>query len=472
MGKKIDKSIVEGISYYMASVVDDPLMFVMTGFEHEEGFTLMSWQREILLAVQSGIMSPSMAVRCAVASGHGIGKSALVSWLILWSLCKPYTRGVVTANTASQLTTKTWAELGKWFNKCVLKSVFTLTRTAIYSSMEGYEGIWRVDAITWSEHRTEAFAGLHNQGNRILILFDEGSAIPDEIYNVVEGALTDEDTQIVFAIFGNPTRPVGRFREIFGRLRSKWKTFTIDSRSVQLTNKDRISEWERQYGEDSDFFRVRVRGLFPKTSNESLIGEFKVSEAMKRYIDINSYNFMPRVMGVDVARFGDDDSAICRRQGRKAFPILTFKELDTMQLAGKVVNLINDFDPVKVFIDETGVGAGVVDRLRELGYGRIVVGVNFGSKALDTLRYSNKRAEMWGLMNEWLDTGCLEYDEELQQDLVAPTYNFNSQGQLVLESKKDMKKRGLASPDSGDALALTFAEPVRMHTESISVRLR
>lgn len=469
---RVSNRLIESVGHYMASVMEDPILFVQTAFEHEAGFEFMSWQREVLQEVQSGLLSPSQAVRVAVSSGHGIGKSALVSWLILWSLCKPYTRGIVTANTASQLSTKTWAELSKWFQKSVLRSVFTLTATSIYSSMEGYDKTWRVDAITWSEHRTEAFAGLHNQGNRILILFDEGSAIPDTIYEVVEGALTDEDTEKIFAIFGNPTRPVGRFREIFGRLRSKWLTYTVDSRTVRLTNKDLIGEWERQYGEDSDFFRVRVRGLFPKTSNESLIGEGKVSEAMGRFIDVNSYNFMPRVMGVDVARFGDDDSAICRRQGRKAFPILTYKELDTMQLAGEVVKLIESFQPHKVFIDETGVGAGVVDRLKELGYRDRVVGVNFGSKALDTLRYSNKRAEMWGLMNEWLETGCLEYDEELKLDLVAPTYSFNSQGQLVLESKKDMKKRGLASPDSGDALALTFAEPVRTRIESINVELR
>src|SRR5215831_481107 len=206
---------------WLASVSRDPLAFVMgafpwgvenTSLENEQGPE--EWQRDILNKIKFGLLDVNRAIQLAVASGHGIGKSALVAWIILWSLttCAD-TKGVVTANTENQLKTKTWAELGKWHHLFIGKAYFKLTATAIYQPDR--ERTWRIDMVPWSERNTEAFAGLHNKGKRILLVFDEGSAIPDKIYEVAEGALTDANTQILWCVFGNPTRNTGRFKELF-----------------------------------------------------------------------------------------------------------------------------------------------------------------------------------------------------------------------------------------------------------------
>ena len=193
------------------------------------------------------------AILLATSSGHGIGKSSLVSWLILWALSTfPDTRGVVTANTATQLRSKTWAELTKWHNLFVLKHWFSVTATAIFSSDPAHEKTWRVDAIPWSKNNTEAFAGLHNQGKRILVVFDEASAIDDPVWEVTEGALTDTGTEIIWAVFGNPTRNTGRFADCFRKYKHRWKRFQVDSRSARMTNKAQIAQWIEDYGEDSD----------------------------------------------------------------------------------------------------------------------------------------------------------------------------------------------------------------------------
>ena len=161
-------------------------------------------------------MNINQAIQLAVASGHGIGKTALVSWIILWAIStKPDARGVVTANTETQLKTKTWAELGKWFHMFIGKDFFSLTATALFAKDSAHERTWRIDMVPWCERNTEAFAGLHNKERRILVVFDEASAIPDVIWETTEGALTDANTEIIWCVFGNPTRNTGRFRECF-----------------------------------------------------------------------------------------------------------------------------------------------------------------------------------------------------------------------------------------------------------------
>ena len=198
----------------------DPLRFVLLAFDWDNGELKGHdgpdvWQRELLNEIKNGL-STNEAIRIAMASGHGPGKSAFVAWIILWAIStKVDTKGVVTANTATQLKTKTWAELAKWHRLCICGYWFELTATAIYAKDPKHEKTWRIDSIAWSENNTEAFAGLHNQGKRIIVLFDEGSAIPDVIYEVTEGALTDKDTEIIWGVFGNPTRNTGRFRECF-----------------------------------------------------------------------------------------------------------------------------------------------------------------------------------------------------------------------------------------------------------------
>ena len=300
---------------------NDPFGFVLAAFPWElEGSELEKfegpepWQAQLLQYIgarlkvgQSHGQAMNEAIQTATACGHGVGKVALVSWLILWSLSTfADTRGVVTANTETQLKTKTWAELGKWFRLFYGREHFKFTATAVFSCSVEHEKTWRVDMVPWSERNTEAFAGLHNKGRRILLVMDEASAIPDVIWETAEGALTDSNTQIIWAVFGNPTKATGRFRECWGKHARRWKTFQVDSTTVSITNKTQFKKWIDDYGEDSDFVRVRVRGVFPRIGSMQFISGEIVAEAAGREVGVHLHD--PFVIGVDVARFGDDES--------------------------------------------------------------------------------------------------------------------------------------------------------------------
>lgn len=440
----------------------NPLAFVLWAFpwgvgELEGHDGPDEWQRDVLREIGAALEvggDEGAIIQQAIASGHGVGKSCLVAWLILWAIStKVDTKGVVTANTENQLKTKTWAELAKWHRQFRAKALFTLTATALYSADPSHEKTWRVDQIPWSANSTESFAGLHNKGRRILLLFDEGSAIPDVVWEVSEGALTDTGTEIIWAVFGNPTRNTGRFRECFGRYRHRWTTRQIDSRSVKITNKAQIEQWAQDYGDDSDFFRVRVRGEFPRAGSTQLISGEIVEAAVARKVTVPFGS--PKLMGVDVARFGDDSTVIARRHGRKLEELIRYRGLDTMQVAAMAAEAINKFNPDAVFVDEVGLGAGVVDRLAQLGH--TIIAVNAGKPADDDKLYYNKRAEMWRRMATWLEGADIPDDRELIADLIGPEYGYDNKMRVQLEKKEDMKKRGLASPDAGDALAQTFA---------------
>jgi hypothetical protein len=461
----------------IASFDRDPLGFVMFAFPWGEGELAghdgpLQWQKDILGAIRDGL-SPDRALRLAVASGHGIGKSALVSWIILWSISTCVdTIGVVTANTGDQLKLKTWVQLSKWHRLSINEHWFEVTSKAIISVDPEHEKMWRIDAVTWNETRTEAFAGLHNEGKRIVLMYDEASGIPDVIWDVSTGALTDQKTEILWIAFGNPTRNVGRFRECFagGRFAHRWNPRQIDSRDVPITNKAEIDEWIEDYGEDSDFVRIRVKGVFPRAGTSQFISSELVREAAdsKRDADVGYHD--PLVIGVDVARFGDDKTVFRFRRGRDARTIkpMKFRGLDTMQIAARIAEVYAKYQPEAIFIDNGGFGAGVVDRCNYLRLP--VLGVDFGANPDNEMRgrengiwYFNKRAEMWGSLREWLAGGMIDDDPDLLADLPAVEYGYaqkNSRDCIVLEKKEHMKARGLSSPDDGDALALTFAHPV------------
>jgi hypothetical protein len=367
---------------------------------------------------------------------------------------------VVTANTEKQLVSKTWPELAKWHRMSVIRHWFTFTATALYSTQGDHEKTWRVDAIAWSLTNTEAFAGLHNEGKRVLLIFDEASAIPDEIWEVSEGALTDADTEILWLAFGNPTRNTGRFKECFGKRRHRWAHRQIDSRTVEGTNKAQLEKWVEDYGEDSDFVRIRVRGIFPRAGVSQLIGTDLVEDAQKRKADGIDPG-APFILGCDIARFGDDQNVVRGRQGRttRGMRPEKWRGMDTVYTANRIATIIDRTNPDAVFIDGGGIGGAVVDILKSRNYR--VIEVNFGGKAKNEQDFYNKAAEMYQAIKDWLPTAQLDDDSELADDLTAREYGFDKDGRLQLEKKEDMKKRGLPSPDDGDALALTFAEPVQ-----------
>jgi hypothetical protein len=428
-------------AYIALTYFADPVGYVRDVLQAEPD----EWQSQALQAVRDN-------KRCAVASGHGIGKTAFVAWIIHWFIAtRPNPQIVVTANTKNQLDSKTWRELAKWNQKALNGAWFEVKATRM--EMKSSPETWFASAIPWTEHNSESFAGTHEE--HVLIVFDEASAIADVIWDVSEGAMTTAGARWV--ALGNPTKNTGRFRECWGRFRHRWNTMQIDSRKAKMADKAQIAEWIADYGEDSDFVRVRVKGEFPKSSSAQLIPTDLVDDAVK-YRAVG-FEKLPLVVGVDVARFGDDQTVICARRGRKVYPLSKFRELDTMQVAGQVAAVIKGMKPALVNIDVGAMGAGVVDRLREQGYD--VRAVNFGSAPVDRIKYANKRAEMWGEMAAWFkEGGEIPDDSDLRQDLIGPEYSYTSSQQLLLEKKEHMKARGLPSPDCADALALTFAAPV------------
>jgi hypothetical protein len=476
----------------LAEFSSDPLGFVMWNYPWGEPGDLLHhtgpepWQIDILNSIGSGVRSVEEAIAEAMSlgadvdsapileartSGHGIGKSACVSWILDWAQSTMAdTKGIVTANTENQLKTKTWAEFAKWHRLGLTKALFRMTATARFSIDPEHEKTWRIDMVPWSEKNMEAFAGMHNQGKRIIIVFDEASAIADSIFETTEGALTDKNTQIIFCLFGNPTKNSGRFREAFsgGQFAHRWNSLAIDSREVSITNKSQIQKWIEDYGEDHDFVRVRVRGMFPRNDAMSFISLELAREAVVRVVPAG--NRAPYVLGVDVARFGDDSSVIYPRRGNDARSQrpLVLKGLSTVQLATAVYNEYIRLDAIAIFVDGGGVGGGVVDQLNSMGLP--VYEVTFGGASDNANpeaigeKYLNKRAEIWGSMRKWLARGCILdevplYEHKLSDELAGPTYTYSREDFIQLESKKDMRRRNLASPDVGDALACTFAYP-------------
>lgn len=400
------------------------------------------WQEEALNAIVTNS-------RIAVASGHGVGKTALTSWLIHWYMAtRPNPQVVVTANTKNQLDSKTWRELAKWNQRAVNGEWFNHTATRFF--LKESPDTWFASAIPWTENNSEAFAGTHE--DHVLNVFDEASAIPDVIWDVVEGSMTTENAK--WAAFGNPTRNTGRFRECWGRFRHRWYTMQVDSRTAKQASPEQIAAWIEDYGVESDFVKIRVLGEFPSQSSNQFINGNDVDECIK-YV-ATGFEVMPKILAADIARFGDDQSVICTRQGRKVNPLISWRGMDLMKSADKIAEQIDLYEPEAVVIDETGIGSGVVDRLRQLRYD--VFGFNGGETARDKDTYRNRRVEIWGLMRDALKERIeLPKDSALREDLIGPEYGFTPTQQLFLEKKDDMKRRGLASPDKGDALAMTWA---------------
>lgn len=460
----------------LGSFTHYPLGFVYFAFPWGEKGTPLEnfdgpdeWQIKILKKIGEELKkgkSLSKAIKIAIASGHGIGKSTLVSFLILFAMAThENTRGVVTANTEKQLSSKTWAELSKWYNLFIAKELFVYTATALFSADKQYEKTWRIDAIPWSESNPDAFAGLHNQGNRILIIFDEASSIADIIWEVAEGALTDKETEIIWCAFGNPTQNSGRFRECFRKYRNYWHTEQIDSRTVKVSNKALLNEWVELYGEDSDFVKIRVRGIFPSAADTQFISASIVDEAQKRDYKVGQFNNLPTIIGVDPAWTGGDTLEIVMRNGYYMKCLATIeKNDDDMRMANIIAQFEDEYKADAVFIDQ-GYGTGIYSIGKSMGRKWHLVA--FGGKAPKEV-YLNMRAYMWGEMKEWLKEGgsIPPNDQGLYDDLTGPEAIIDKNGRIQLESKESMKKRGLPSPNKGDALGLTFAARVIKKSET------
>ena len=424
-----------------------------------------TWQREFLIELGRQVrerkfdgLNPVSPIRMDVVSGHGVGKTVLCAWVTHWIMStRPRARGTITANTFSQLSTKTWAAVQAWARLLINRHWFRVTGDSMY--FDGQKDSWAVSPQSCREENSEAFAGQHAADSCSFYVFDEASAIPEKIWEVAEGGLTDGEPMI-FAC-GNPTRNTGKFQRIsFGNERDRWTRFSVDSRNAKFTNKEQINEWIADYGEDSDFVRVRVRGECPRSGSSQLIASDVVATCRK-YKAI-SYQHLPKILTVDVARFGDDRSVILSRQGRKAATVAKLRGLDTVQLAERVISAIQSERPDATVIDGDGLGAGVVDQIRHRGFRDGIFEFHGGGTPHDSAAHFNRRAEVWCKMRDWLTAGAeIPDDPEFAVDLTGVQYGYSSKQQIQLEKKEDMKSRGMASPDLGDALAMSFSVNVQ-----------
>jgi hypothetical protein len=440
-----------------------------------------AWQKKIMLEIEDYLknaigMKEAIGVlpdfyRHAVASGRGPGKSALVGMLTHWfQSTRIGGSSWIAANGEPQLRTKTFPEIAKWFARGINKEFFEINATSIAPSkwfkefIESPEGLGKstryyyASGQLWSAENPDAFAGAHNFDGEFAI-FDEASGIPDPIWTVQEGVFTENTHDRFWLVFSNPRQNSGSFFECFHRNRDLWRTTKIDSRTVEGISTTTFDNIIQRFGADSDEARVEVYGEFPNTGARQFISHEVISNAMEReaYDDAGA----PLLMGVDVARFGEDRSVIAFRRGRdaKSIPWQTYRKLDTQQLASRIAEAAEHYNPEAIFIDGGGVGGGVVDALKGMRFK--VVEVQAGSSAREKDKYRNKRVEMWALMREWMETGCIPMDDDLRDDLRAPQYEYHpTTNQLTLESKEEMKKRGIASPDMAEALIQTFAKPV------------
>jgi hypothetical protein len=460
------------------AIANDPEAFVLFAFPWGQPNTPLAkfsgprkWQREILrditkhIKVNEGKVNMD-TLREAVSSGRGIGKSALVSWLILWMLSTRIgSTVIVSANSEAQLRSVTWGELTKWQAMIINSHWWEISATKIVPAQWLTELVerdlkkgtryWAAEGKLWSEENPDAYAGVHNHDGMMLI-FDEASGIADAIWAVGAGFFTENILDRYWFAFSNPRRNSGYFFETFNSKRDFWQTRQIDARTVEGTDKQVYEQIIAEYGEDSIQARVEVYGDFPSAGEDQFISPMIVEDAFKRpkYKDETA----PIVIGVDPARGGLDSTVIVVRRGRDIVAIKRYKGEDTMSIVGRVIDAIDEYKPTLTVIDEGGLGYGILDRLTEQRYK--VRGVNFGWKAKNPVMWGNKRAEMWGAMREWLKTASIPQDKMLKDDLIGPMKKPNSSGTIFLEGKKEMKARGLASPDAADALAVTFAYPV------------
>lgn len=393
--------------------------------------------------------------RTAIKSGHGTGKSTLLSWVVLWGLTTHKNIKIpVTAPTAHQLNDVLWSEIRKWGDKLLEPWRSDLEITADMVRYKGANGF--AVARTGRKESPEALQGFHD--DELFFLIDEASGVPDVVFQVAQGALSTQGARVLMT--ANPTRNTGYFYDAFHRNRDRWQRLTFSCLDSPHVSPDYAVEIAEAYGVDSDIYKVRVLGEFPSTSMAQLISPDLVDKAVRQAHRINVYEHMPKILGCDVSYFGDDASVIYMRQGLLATELWSSRNVDTAQFAQAIARLWRENNCDACFVDVTGWGAGVVDTLRTLNFNPMPV--YFGGSAGDSNRFVNKRVEMWWQMKEWLEGGGMIPDlTDLRDDLCAPEYYYSSNGKIGLERKEDMRKRGLPSPDKADALAMTFAEFVQ-----------
>ncbi|MDE7193785.1 MAG: terminase B [Oscillospiraceae bacterium] len=427
-------------------------------FREVTGFRSDDWQRSAALDLAG---SPKVSVK----SGHGVGKTAFEANAILWFLsCFSFARVVATAPTMQQLNDVLWAEVEKWRSRSpLLCQLLTWTKTYVY--VNGYEKRWFAVAKTAS--KPENMQGFHE--DNMLIVVDEASGVEDEIMEAILATLSGGNNKLLMC--ANPTRTSGTFYDSHTRDRAMYKCHTVSSLDSKRTNKDNISAFIRKYGAESNVVKVRVYGEFPTQEDDVYIPLFLIEGSFSIELDLKKIERIS--IGCDVARYGDDETVIVTNvDGEISMPVIR-KGQDLMKTVGDLViiyrKLLDNHPKYKgkvyVNIDDTGLGGGVTDRLQEVAkeqrlHRMVIVPVNFGGKIPDekaSAYYSNITTYMWSIVRDMLESSKLRLinDDELAAQLSIRKYTVSSNGKIELESKKEMKKRGVGSPDRADALALS-----------------
>lgn len=432
---------------YLLKLQNDPALFVTQVI----GATPQKWQKQALENLRDND-------RVAVKSGHGVGKTAFLSWAILWFLSTRYpVKTAVTANTASQLNDVLWSEIRKWHGKMNEAFASQLEIKSDKITLIGGEDSFAV-ARTARRDQPEALAGFH--ADNMLFVVDEASGVPEIIFETAQGALSTAGAKIIMV--GNPTRAQGYFFDAFNKNADRWARQTVSSADADYVQGQFIDDMAAQYGDESNAYRVRVLGEFPTGDSDSLIPRHLVEAAASREVE-PTLGVSP-VWGLDVARFGSDRTALAKRRGNELIePVKSWQDLDTMQTVGMV---IQEYDatpyserPSEILIDVIGLGAGVVDRLREIELGPQIRGVNVSESPALGNKYNKLRDELWGKTRAFFENrDCvIPQDDKLIGELTAPKFAFLSSGKMKVESKDEMKRRGHKSPDLADAFVLTFA---------------
>ena len=408
--------------------------------------TLQSWQKQLMMVVAHG------ARRVSVRAGHGVGKSALCAFLVIWHMvCRYPQKTIITAPTAGQLFDALFVEVKFWINS-LPPPVRTLFET--YSDrieLKANPEASFVSARTSSPERPEALAGVHAE--HVLLIGDEASGIPEQVFEAASGSLSSFNACMI--LIGNPVRLEGLFFRSHHQLKSDWHTAHVSCIGNPLVTDDFVRQIATTYGEESNAYRVRVLGEFPKTGDDTLIPLELVIAAQSRDIVLDPH--VPLRYGVDIARYGSDRTVLCKRKGNVVVDIKWWPSTDLMSTTGKILHEAETDHPDEICIDSIGLGAGVADRLREQGLN--VRDVNVSETTAVNMQANRLRDDLWLQCREWLNTRAvkLPFDDELKAELSGPTYQFTSNGKIKVEGKADMKKRGLRSPDKADALCLTFA---------------
>jgi hypothetical protein len=425
---------------------NDPVKFVkeVLGVEPDE------WQQDFLTAVATGER------KISIRSGHGVGKSTTASWAMLWFLLTRYpVKVVVTAPTSAQLYDALFAELKRWVKELPkpVQELLDVKQERIELKASATEAF--ISARTSRAEQPEALQGVHS--DNVMLVADEASGVPEAVFEAAAGSMSGHNALTI--LLGNPVRSSGFFFDTHNRLKDEWWTKRVSCVDSKRVSTEYVNDMKSRYGEESNAFRIRVLGEFPRSDDDTIIPMDLLESAKHR--DTRAYEDAPIVWGLDVARFGSDSSVLCKRQSNVVHTLERWRNLDLMQLTGAVVSQYEACDhknrPTEILVDSIGLGAGVVDRLRELNLP--ARGINVSESPAMGGTYLNLRAELWHKAKAWLEKrDCkIPNNEDLIGELATVRYTFTSNGKIKIESKDDIRRRGLKSPDMADAFVLTFA---------------